>query len=65
MCRVGWPEPYTYTVYDHIFGDFPANNTVYTPYMYGSDQPYVHYRVIGNFVLELPCTHHVFTKGSD
>jgi len=33
--------------------------------MYGSDQPYVHYRVIGNFVLELPCTYHVFTKGSD
>jgi hypothetical protein len=38
----GWPEPYIYTVYDHIFGDFPAKNTVYTPYIYGSGQPYVY-----------------------
>ena len=29
------------TVYDRIFGDFPAKNTVYKPYMYGSGQPYV------------------------
>ena len=21
---LGWPEPYIYTVYDHIFGDFPS-----------------------------------------
>jgi len=28
------------TVYIHrIFGDFPAKNTVYTPYIYGSGQP--------------------------
>ena len=27
------------TVYDRIFGDFPAKNTVYTPYIYGSGQP--------------------------
>ena len=27
----GWPEPYVYTVYDRILGDFPAKNTVYTP----------------------------------
>ena len=27
----GWPEPYIYTVYDRIFDDFPARNTVYTP----------------------------------
>lgn len=27
------------SVYDHIFCNFPANNTVYTPYIYGSDQP--------------------------
>jgi len=27
------------TVYDRIFGDFPAINTVYTPYIYGSGQP--------------------------
>jgi len=25
-----WPEPYIYTLYDRIFGDFPAKNTVYT-----------------------------------
>ena len=30
----GWPEPYIYTVYDRIFSDFPAKNTVYTPYIY-------------------------------
>jgi hypothetical protein len=24
-----------YTVCDRIFGDFPAQNTVYTPYTYG------------------------------
>jgi len=35
----GWPEPYIYTIYDRIFGDFPAKNTVYTPYIYGSGQP--------------------------
>jgi hypothetical protein len=35
-----WPGPYIYTVYDRIFGDVPANNTVYTPYVYGSGQPY-------------------------
>ena len=25
---------YIYTVYDRIFGDFPAKNTVHTPYIY-------------------------------
>ena len=25
---------YLYTVYDRIFGDSPAKNTVYTPYIY-------------------------------
>jgi len=35
----GWPEPYIYAVYDRIYGDFPAKNTVYTPYIYGSGQP--------------------------
>ena len=34
----GWPEACMYTVYDHIFGDFPAKNTVYTLYIYGSGQ---------------------------
>jgi len=36
----GWPEPYIYTVYDPIFGVFPAKSTVYTPCVYGSGQPY-------------------------
>ena len=36
----GWPEPYIYPVYDRIFGDFPAKNTVCTPYIHGSGQPY-------------------------
>ena len=35
----GWPEQYIYTVYDCIFGDFPAKSTVYKPYIYGSGQP--------------------------
>jgi hypothetical protein len=35
----GWPEPYICTVYDRIFGNFPAENTVFTPYMHGSGQP--------------------------
>ena len=30
----GWQEPNIYTVYDRIFCDFPARNTVYTPYIY-------------------------------
>jgi hypothetical protein len=27
------------TIYNHIFGDFPAKNTIYTPCIDGSDQP--------------------------
>jgi len=27
-------------VYNRIFGDFLAKNAVYTPYFYGSGQPY-------------------------
>jgi len=27
---IGWPEPSTYTVYDHIIRDFPAKHNVYT-----------------------------------
>jgi len=33
-CDQAWPGPYMYTVYDRIFDDFPARNTVYTPYIY-------------------------------
>jgi len=42
VCRVGQHHIYTpYIIYDRVFGDLPANNTVYTPYTYDSDQPYV------------------------
>jgi len=33
MARVGWPEPYIHTIYDRMYGDFPAKYTVYTPYI--------------------------------
>jgi hypothetical protein len=33
------PEPYIYTVYDRIFGDIPAKNAVYKPYIYGLANP--------------------------
>ena len=26
--QLGWPEPYTHTVYDRMYGDFPAKNFV-------------------------------------
>jgi hypothetical protein len=35
----GWPKPRIYTVYDRIFGDFPAKNTVCAAYTYGTGQP--------------------------
>jgi len=38
VSRVG-QIPYTYAVYDRVLGDFPANNSVYTPYIYGFGQP--------------------------
>jgi len=28
-----WPEPNIYSVYDRIFGDFPAKSTVYILYI--------------------------------
>ena len=31
--------------YDGILGDFPVKNTVYTPYLYDSGQPYPNARV--------------------
>ena len=31
--NTGWPEPYIHTVYDRMYGDFPAKNTVYTQYI--------------------------------
>jgi len=42
MYTYGWPALYKHTVYDRIFGDFPAKNTVYTPFIYGSSQPYMY-----------------------
>jgi hypothetical protein len=40
ICRVGL-NPYICTVYDRIVGDFPAQNTVCTPLLYGSGRPYI------------------------
>jgi hypothetical protein len=37
----GWPELYMIIVHDRTFGDFPATNSVYTLYIYGSGQPYI------------------------
>jgi hypothetical protein len=30
-----------YAPYMTVFGDFPADNIVYTPHIYGSGQPYL------------------------
>ena len=35
---------YICTVYDRVISDFPAKNTVYTPYIHGSGQPYLRAR---------------------
>jgi hypothetical protein len=45
----GWPEPCIYTVYDLIYGDFPAKNTVYTScvYIYTVYTSYI-YMVLAN-----------------
>ena len=50
----GWPGPYIYriyTVYDRIFDGFPAKHTVYTPYIYGSGQPYSFHQPHAVFML--------------
>jgi len=47
VCRVGQNRIHN-TIYDCIFGDFPAKNTVYTPYIYGSGQPYLYGHVSVN-----------------
>jgi hypothetical protein len=31
--KQGWPAPYICTLYDRIFGDFPAKITVHTPHV--------------------------------
>jgi hypothetical protein len=57
----GWPEPYIHTVYGRIFGDFPAQNTVFKPYIYiyiyGSGQPFscALSRLVVYTVLSSPC----------
>ena len=39
ITRVG--QNHKYTVYDRVWGEFPAKNTVYTPYIYNSGQPWL------------------------
>jgi hypothetical protein len=46
----GWPELYINSAHDRRFGDFPAKNAVYTPYIYGSDQPYDMNIVVKSFL---------------
>jgi hypothetical protein len=31
---------YTHTIHDRVFGNFPAENTVYTPHIHGFGHPY-------------------------
>ena len=52
---LGWPKPYIYTVYDRILGDFPAKNTVYTPYKcrVGQNPVYMHH--IWPYIWWFPC----------
>ena len=38
--ELGWPQSCMYTVYDRIFGDFPAKSTVYI-YMVLANPKYV------------------------
>ena len=33
------------TVYGCMYGDFPAKNTVYAPYIYGPGQPYTFFKL--------------------
>jgi len=40
-CRVGQNRTCIYTVYDHMFGDFPFKGSVNTLYIYGFGQPYM------------------------
>jgi hypothetical protein len=42
-----WSELYIYTIYDRIFGDFPAKNTVDAPCIYGYGQPFIFVYVRG------------------
>ena len=35
MHAKGWPSLYMFTVFDRIFGDFPAKHNAFTPYIYG------------------------------
>ena len=54
---------YIYTVYGQILGDFPAQVTVYSPYICGSGQPYVQCHLTAasaqqqGLVCTLLCTH--------
>jgi len=72
--KSGWPGPYIHTVYDHIFGDFPAKNSVYTPYIpinvwfwptliisrVGQNRIYAPYMTVYLviFLPKTPCIHH-------
>jgi hypothetical protein len=81
----GWPEPYTHpytvydrtvydrTVYDRIYGDIPAKNFVYAPYVCvvrgnpshdsGWPEPYIytiHDHIFGGLPAKIPCMHRMY-----
>ena len=52
-----------YAVYDRTFGDFLAKNTVCTPFIYGSGQPYKHFKTHARTLeVVLRLTHPVPTQ---
>jgi len=51
-----FPEPYIYTVYDRIFGEFPAKMP-HTVYIYGSGQPYLYAVVLINVTTKVKSQH--------
>jgi len=48
-----------YKVYDRIFGDFPAKNTVHAPYMYGSANPMCMTVCLVMFLPKILYIHHI------
>jgi hypothetical protein len=56
-------SPYMVSVYDRIFGDFPAKDAVYTPYIYGPGQPYKYnslWTSMSRHLTVISCAHFIF-----
>jgi len=54
-----------YTIYDRIFGVFPAINTVNTPYTYSSGQPYTQVYLLGRMGNASRALHLIIDKLED